>query len=106
MTAWDDYLAAAQRLDAVRRSAAVAVAEQTKALQAARDDLTGLRTRLGLQHARLLDTALQAGPALPDCSPAPANMAKAPTVLGKGCPHSVRPTLSGARSAPPDAPAG
>ena len=30
MTAWDDYLAAAQRLDAVRRVAAAVVAEQTK----------------------------------------------------------------------------
>ena len=99
MTAWDDYLAAAQRLDAVRRSAAVAVAEQTKALQAARDDLTGLRTRLGLQHARLLDTARQAGTTLPDVTPAPADMANAQAALGKGTPQSVRTSLAGARSA-------
>lgn len=99
MTAWDDYLAAAQRLDAVRRTAAVVVAEQTKTLQAAREDLAGVRTRLALQHARLLDTARQAGTAPPDVSPTAADVAAAQATLGKGTPQSVRSSLSTARTA-------
>ena len=99
MTAWDDYLAAAQRLDAVRRTAAVVVAEQTKTLQAAREDLAGVRARLALQHARLLDTARQAGTALPDVSPTAADVAAAQATLGKGTPQSVRTSLGTARTA-------
>jgi hypothetical protein len=63
--AWEDYLAAAQRLDDVRRAAAAAAAEQTAALTAARQELSGVRQRLTLQRARLTDLAARAGlPAL------------------------------------------
>lgn len=66
MSAWADYLAAAQRLDAVRREAAAAVAQQVAAVTTARKELAGVRQRLTLQRARLTDLAARAGlPALP-----------------------------------------
>jgi hypothetical protein len=66
VSAWEDYLAAAQRLDDVRRAAASAVAEQTAAIATAHQELSGVRQRLTLQRARLTDLATRAGlPALP-----------------------------------------
>lgn len=50
---WADYLAAAQRLDAVRRLASSAAGERATALQAARQELSGVRARLAPQRARL-----------------------------------------------------
>jgi len=65
VSAWDDYLAAAQRLDAVRRGAASAAAEHTAAVTTAHQELSGVRQRLTLQRARLTDLATRAGlPAL------------------------------------------
>jgi hypothetical protein len=52
--AWADYLAAAQRLDAVRRGAATAVSEQAATVQAAAHELTAVRARLAPQRARLV----------------------------------------------------
>lgn len=64
--AWDDYLAAAQRLDRVRRDAAQTIAEQAASIETARQELAGVRQRLALQGARLADLAARAGlPALP-----------------------------------------
>jgi hypothetical protein len=71
MPAWDDYQAAAQRLDRVRRDAAAAVAEQTAAVQAARQELTVVRQRLALQRARLVDLATRAGITPPVLTPDP-----------------------------------
>jgi hypothetical protein len=51
---WDDYLAAAQRLDAIRRHASAAVGEQQAALTAARQELASVRARLAPQQARLI----------------------------------------------------
>ncbi|GIG85218.1 hypothetical protein [Plantactinospora endophytica] len=51
--AWQDYLAAAQRLDAVRRSAATAAAEQERGVHSAREELAGVRARLVPQQSRL-----------------------------------------------------
>ena len=51
---WADYLAAAQRLDAVRRAASAASSEQAATVQAARQELAGVRARLAPQRARLL----------------------------------------------------
>jgi hypothetical protein len=51
--AWQDYLAAAQRLDAVRRGEASAAAERERVLRAAREELAGVRARLVPQRARL-----------------------------------------------------
>jgi hypothetical protein len=58
---WLDYLAAGQRLDAVRRDAAAVVAEHKTALAAAREDLKGLLKRLNRHQARLTETARNAG---------------------------------------------
>ena len=51
---WADYLAAAQRLDAVRRSASAVSTEQAGALQAARTELSAVRARLAPQRTRLV----------------------------------------------------
>ena len=71
MGAWEDYQAAAQRLDTVRRETAAAVAEQTATLQAARQELTGVRQRLALQRARINDLATRAGIPAPPLTPDP-----------------------------------
>ncbi|MFI5932461.1 hypothetical protein [Actinoplanes sp. NPDC051494] len=51
---WADYLAAAQRLDAVRRAASSAAGEQAATIQAAQQELTAVRARLAPQRARLM----------------------------------------------------
>lgn len=50
---WAAYLAAAQRLDAVRRTAASTVAEHGQAAQAARTELAEVRRRLDVQRSSL-----------------------------------------------------
>ncbi|MGK5679620.1 hypothetical protein [Actinoplanes sp. URMC 104] len=50
---WADYLAAAQRLDAVRRAASAAVSDHHAAVTAARTELSAVRARLAAQEARL-----------------------------------------------------
>jgi hypothetical protein len=51
---WADYLAAAQRLDAVRTAASSVVTEQAQAVQAAQHELQGVRARLAPQRSRLV----------------------------------------------------
>lgn len=51
---WADYLAAAQRLDAVRRAASAAAGEQQATIAAARQELTAVRARLAPQQARMV----------------------------------------------------
>jgi len=51
---WADYLAAAQRLDAVRRAASSAAGEQAATVQAAQQELAAVRARLAPQRARLV----------------------------------------------------
>ena len=98
MTPWEEYVAAAQRLDLCRRAAAAAVAEQAKAQQAARDDLAAGRARQALQQARLLDTARQAGGAPPVLVPQPADLAAAQAALGPApTPQAIRAGLYQAR---------
>jgi hypothetical protein len=65
MSAWTDYLAAAQRLDITRRDATTAVAAQATAVQAAQQELATVRQRLALQRARLTDVATRAGVPVP-----------------------------------------
>ena len=52
--AWAGYLAAAQRLDAVRRAASSAVSEQAQTVEAAQQELAGVRARLAPQRSRLV----------------------------------------------------
>jgi hypothetical protein len=99
MTPWEEYVAAARTLDAVRRAAAGVVAEHTAGLKAAREDLTGVRARLAIQQARLLDTARQAGAAPPVLAPQPADIAAAQAALGAApTPRAVRGSLHAARA--------
>lgn len=70
MTAWDEYVAAAQRLDVVRREAAAMVDRRTSAAGAARADLSLVRQRIALQRARLLQAAADAGMPAPQTDPA------------------------------------
>jgi hypothetical protein len=51
---WADYLAAAQRLDTVRTAVTTAVSEQATTVQAAGQELAGVRARLAPQRARLV----------------------------------------------------
>ncbi|GIE34193.1 hypothetical protein Ait01nite_072380 [Actinoplanes italicus] len=50
---WDDYLAAARELDAVRRVASSVAGEHATTVAAARQELTSVRARLAPQRARL-----------------------------------------------------
>jgi hypothetical protein len=91
MSAWEEYLAAAQRLDAVRRSAATAAGEQAEAVQDAREELTAVRARLVPQQARLRAMGVPA----PELVPAPAEVAEAGLAMAAG-PAAV---LAGLRQA-------
>jgi len=51
---WATYVAAAQRLDAVRRAASSAAGEQAATMQAAQQELASVRARLAPQRARLV----------------------------------------------------
>ena len=63
---WADYLAAAQRLDAVRRAASAASAEQQAAAAAARQELSSVRARLAPQQVRMMrDFAVPEGELTP-----------------------------------------
>jgi hypothetical protein len=72
VTAWSDYLTAAQRLDASRREATTALAAQTATVKAAQQELAVVRQRLSLQQARLTDIATRAHIPLPPLTPDPA----------------------------------
>jgi hypothetical protein len=83
-TAWEDYVAGARRLDAVRRGAATAAGEQAQAVRAAHDELAAVRARLAPQRAKLLDqgapeAALQ--PSQADLASAAQSMAGGPAAV-------------------------
>jgi len=91
--AWSEYLAAAQRLDAVRRGVAATAGEQAQAARTAHDELAGVRARLAPQRAKLLaqgvpDAALQ---------PSPADVAVAAQAMAGG-PPTVLTALRQARA--------
>lgn len=90
---WADYLAAAQRLDAVRRAASVASTEQAATVQAAHQELTVVRARLGPQRARLTG---EFGVPEGDLVPQPAERAVATQAVAGG-PAAVLAALRQAR---------
>jgi hypothetical protein len=96
MTAWDDYLGAAQRLDSVRRRAAAIVTEQSNVHRAARDELAGVSRRVALQQARFTDVAGRYGARPPALAPSDADV-NAALVPGSG-PTAVLAALQHARS--------
>jgi hypothetical protein len=91
---WIAYLAAARRLDVVRRGAAATAVEQAHAVQAARDELTGLRDRLAPQRNRLVQ---QFGVPETELTPTPAELAAA-TQMVAGGPVAVLAALRQARA--------
>jgi hypothetical protein len=91
--AWNEYVTAAQRLDAVRRGAAATATDQAQAARSASDELAGVRARLAPQRAKLLaqgvpEAALQ---------PSPAEVAGAAQAMGGG-PPAVLAALRHARA--------
>lgn len=90
---WQEYLAAAQRLDVVRRTAANAAGQQAIAVQAAQQELTGLRARLAPQQARLR----AAGVPEPDLVPTEPEVTAAGQAMAAG-PDAALAALRAARA--------
>jgi hypothetical protein len=91
---WTEYLAAVQRLDAVRRGAASAAAEQAAAEQAAREELAGVRARLAPQEARLRGLGVPQD----KLSPTPGEVTAAAEEMSPGGPAAVLAALRRARA--------
>ena len=90
---WADYLAAAQRLDAIRRAESAAAGEQQAAVAAARQELSAVRARLAPQQARLArDFAV---PEM-ELAPRPADVESASLAMAGG-PTAVLASLQQAR---------
>jgi hypothetical protein len=84
-TPWEEYLAAAQSLDAVRRDAPATGAGAPDAphpASAARAELAQLAARLELQQAQLTGEAVRAGVTAPRLTPSPAEQARADVAVG------------------------
>jgi hypothetical protein len=91
--AWQDYLAAAQRLDAVRRAAATAAGEQAHGVRTAQEELTGIRARLVPQQSRLRALGVPEG----DLRPSEPEVAAAGRAMAAG-PDAVLAALREARA--------
>jgi hypothetical protein len=91
---WADYLAAAQRLDAVRRAASSAAGEQAATVQAAQQELTSVRARLAPQRSRLVQDLGVSEAAL---TPQPPDRAMAAQAVSGG-PEAILMALRQARS--------
>jgi hypothetical protein len=110
-TSWRDYIGAAQRLDAARRSAATVVADHKKALSAAREDLAVVRAKLQHHQSRLAEIASLAGrpvdatPTWQDAQAAQATLASPPArPPGPPPPLPARPAASALPAPPVSAP--
>ncbi|MGK5442820.1 hypothetical protein ACSNN7_13540 [Micromonospora sp. URMC 105] len=82
--AWTDYLAAARQLDGVRRGAATAAAEQARAVELARGELTKLHARLAPQQAGLREQgvpAISLTPTPPELTEAARSMVGGPAAV-------------------------
>jgi hypothetical protein len=82
--AWNEYLLAARRLDAVRRGAVTAAGEQAQSVQTAREELTGVRARLVPQQSRLCDLGVPKEaliPSHPEVAVATRAMARGPEAV-------------------------
>jgi hypothetical protein len=90
---WADYVAAAQRLDAVRRAATTAASEQVATVQAAQQELASVRARLAPQHARLMQDL---GVPAATLTPQPAEQALAAQSVAAG-PEAILAVLRQAR---------
>lgn len=84
-TPWEEYLAAAQSLDAIRRDAPAAGAGAPAAphpAAAGRAELAQLAAQLELQRAQLTGEAVRAGVTAPRLTPSPAEQARASATVG------------------------
>jgi hypothetical protein len=98
MSAWEEYLAAAQRLDSVRREAAAAEAEQAGVRRAAAEELSSVRRRIELQRGRFAELSGRYALPSPDLAP-PAGAPEADAALPPGAgPPEVLAALRQARS--------
>ncbi|MBO4204986.1 hypothetical protein [Micromonospora echinofusca] len=82
--AWSEYVAAARQLDAVRRGAASAAGEQARSVQAAREELAGVRALLAPQQSRLCGLGvpvLDLTPSPPEVSAAARGMVAGPVAV-------------------------
>ncbi|WP_130405367.1 hypothetical protein [Micromonospora violae] len=82
--AWAEYLAAARQLDGVRRGAAAAAGEQARSAEAAREELTVVRTGLASQQDRLRELgvpAISLVPSPPELTEAARSMAGGPAAV-------------------------
>ncbi|NLU80278.1 hypothetical protein HCA58_18210 [Micromonospora sp. HNM0581] len=82
--AWADYLAAARQLDGVRRDAATAAGEQARVVQAAREELAGVRGRLVSQESRLRElgvSPISLAPTPPELAEATRSMSGGPAAV-------------------------
>nr|BFE63736.1 hypothetical protein GCM10020063_082620 [Dactylosporangium thailandense] len=102
-TAWLEYVAAGQRLDAVRREVIAIVAEHKAALKAAQQDLQNIRAKLAHHEAYLSEVAGEAGGRPLELRPAWPEIQAAHNALTAG-PQPVDPRR-GAPMAPPPPPA-
>lgn len=91
---WADYVAAAQRLDVVRRTASDAASQHAEAAAAAQVELTGLQARLLPQRARL---SQDVGVPETDLTPTSTELELAAQVMAAG-PAAVAAALRDARS--------
>ncbi|MBV1853434.1 hypothetical protein [Catellatospora tritici] len=82
--AWTEYLAAAQRLDTVRREAAEVASVEAAALAAARDELPTVQAQLSLQATRLLASAGRVGVPAPVLLPGPSEQHVAAQAVAGG----------------------
>jgi hypothetical protein len=90
--AWEEYLAAARQLDAVRQSATAAASEHARTVQAAREELTRLRARLAPQQSRLRGLGVPEA----ELQPSPDEIAAAAQTMSDG-PAAVLAALRQAR---------
>ncbi|WP_255610018.1 hypothetical protein [Micromonospora sp. PLK6-60] len=84
LAAWSEYVAAARQLDGVRRAASTAAAEQARAVQAARDELSGVDARLAAQQSRLRELgvpAMSLAPSPPELTEAARSMVGGPAAV-------------------------
>lgn len=82
--AWTVYVGAARQLDGVRRGAAAAAAEQARAVQAAREELSAVRQRLAPQRSRLHELGVPSMalvPSPPELTEATRSMVGGPTAV-------------------------
>jgi hypothetical protein len=84
VTAWREYIAAAQHLDAVRRGAASLVAEHGTFRSAAVEELTTVRARLAGQATHLTELATAAGLPPPTLRSTPRLLDAGPRLLEAG----------------------